>query len=407
MKIVIPTIGTRGDVQPYIALALGLQNAGYEVVLASHPVMEPLVLPYGIRFAPMGPPVDIGKESAAIRRRSSNWILGLMRVMQFTVSIVEQSYPDILTLCREADLVVVSHSFAGRVEADKLGLPVVSVTLQPQAIPTYDPLQSLFKRALAALAGAAISPLMVGPYNRLRRKAGVPPVKDIEGMMSARLNLIPASPLVVPPDKRWKPQHKVVGYWFLDEPLEWTPPADLQAFLDEGERPVVVSLGAMSLGGTDTLETAQLVLGAIHETGVRAIVQGWETVIPSLNKPPTVFPAGSLPHSWLLQRASCVVHHGGFGTTAAGLRAGIPSIILPHIIDQYFWGQRVHELGIGPQPIPRKKLSVSNLAEALVRAMKDEEMRARANRVGEHIRAEQGVQNAVRLIREQMPGQVA
>jgi sterol 3beta-glucosyltransferase len=399
IKVVIPTVGTRGDVQPYIALALALDEAGFETTIASHPVMQDLVTSYGARFKPMGPDVDIGKEAANIRTRSHNWLVGFMRVMQFTVSVVEKSQGDILEMCRQANLVIVSHSFAGRAEADKLGLPVVSVTLQPQAIPARDPNQPFVKRLGGRAASAVFAPMMVRPYNRIRRRLGVPTVKNLEEMMSADLNLVPLSPVVTPPDPNWGAQHKVVGYWFSEEPRDWTPPEDLANFLKSGGPPVVISLGAMSTGKEESLQTAKLFLEALDSTGLRAVIQGWDEVMGQLEVSPQVFHAGSVPHTWLLPRACCLVHHGGFGTTASGLKAGTPSLVIPHIIDQFYWGQRVFELGAGPKPIPRKELSVEKLSDALLQAARDEELRAGAARIGSQIRAEDGLGSAVRLVK--------
>jgi UDP:flavonoid glycosyltransferase YjiC (YdhE family) len=244
-----------------------------------------------------------------------------------------------------------------------------------------------------------MSTMMVRPYNRLRSRIGAPHVTEIEEMMSGQLNLLPISPTVVPRDPRWGPQHRLTGYWFLDEPGGWTPPADLRAFLEGGDSPVAIALGAMSLGaGADALETVQLVLDAVRRAGVRAIVQGWDETISALDLPPTVHHLGSVPHSWLFEHVSCVVHHGGFGTTAAAFRAGVPAVVIPHIIDQLYWGERVQALGVGPAAIPRARLSADDLAEALREATQDRAMRDRAADLGARIRAESGVQNAVRLI---------
>jgi UDP:flavonoid glycosyltransferase YjiC (YdhE family) len=399
MKFAIFTVGTRGDVQPYIALSLGLQGAGHEVVLASHPTMRGLVETHSVNFAPIGPDVDIGAAAAALRDRSKNQIVSFIRVMQFTVSIIEQASPDILALCRETDIVIVSHSFAGAAEADKLGKPTVSVTLQHQAIPTLEPSAPLLRRAINAVAGRVMGMMMVRPYNRLRRTIGAPLVKDVEGMMGKRLNLLPISPQVVARDPRWGPRHHLTGYWFLDEPSHWDPSADLQAFLDAGEPPVAITLGAMSLGeGEDAGESVKLILDAVQRAGVRAVVQGWEEVIAGLDLPPTVYHVEALPHSWLFEHVCCVVHHGGFGTTAAVLRAGVPAVVIPHIIDQVFWGERVHMLGVGPAAIPRAKLSAEGLAQALVQATQDVAMQRRAAELGAKIRAETGIKNAVELI---------
>jgi UDP:flavonoid glycosyltransferase YjiC (YdhE family) len=399
MKYIIPTIGTRGDVQPYIALASRLQEVGHQAVIATHPCMRGLVEAYGVPFAPIGPDIDIGHQAAVIRAHAPHWMIGLMRVMRFTFAMLEQSHADLLTLCRQVDVVIVSHTAAGSMEADQLSLPKISVTLFPQAIPVRDPAEPLLKRTIGALAGWGMGLVMSRPLDRIRRRAGLPPMGP-EGITSKTLNLVPISPHVYPPDPHWEPRHRMTGYWFVGAPPAWAPPDGLLAFLDTGDPPVVVSLGAMALGGADMLAAARLTLEALQQVGARAIIQGWDEAFASLTLPPTVYHAGSLPHTWLLPQASCVVHHGGFGTTAASFRAGIPAVIIPHIIDQFMWGQCVFELGVGPEPIPRPRLTASHLAEALEQVLYNQALRAKAAELGCLIRAETGAQTAVRLIEE-------
>ncbi len=397
MKIIIPTIGTRGDVQPYIALALGLQKAGHSVTLATHPCMRGLVESYGIEFAPMGPNIDIGHEAALIRANAPHWLVGFMRVMKFSFAMLEQSHASLLETCRGADLVIVSHSAAGRMEADKLGLSSVSVTLMAEAIPVKGPKDSFLKRTLMGLAGAGMGLLMTRPIDQIRKRVGLPPMGPT-GITSEILNLIPLSKQISPPNPLWEPRHRMTGYWFAPAPETWTPPDDLAVFLEAGEPPVVVSLGAMALSGEDSLEAAQITLAAVKQAGVRAILQGWDEALKQVSIPPTVFHAGSVPHDWLLPRASGLVHHGGFGTTSSGFRAGIPMLVIPHIIDQFIWGAKVAQLGVGPQPISRPKLKVESMAAAL-RQMQSPEMRQKAAALGAAIRAEpDGVAVAVRLI---------
>ena len=147
MDIVVPTIGTRGDVQPFIALAQGLARAGHRVTLASHPVMKTLVESHGVPFAPIGPDLDLGREVAAIRARSRNVVVGLVRGMRFAFNMLEQAHDDILALCQKADLVVVpAASAAGKNEADQLKLPYLSLSFMPWSIPWDDPERPLFKR---------------------------------------------------------------------------------------------------------------------------------------------------------------------------------------------------------------------------------------------------------------------
>jgi UDP:flavonoid glycosyltransferase YjiC (YdhE family) len=324
--------------------------------------------------------------------------------MRFSFDMLQQSHGDILALCRGADLVVVSaQSAAGKNEADLLGVPYLSVTLMPWAIPYDDPQRALWRRAAYGLLDRLFGLLTTRPLNRLRKDLGLPPVGR-EGFTSLRLNLVPVSPAVYEPNPHWESRHQVVGYWFAQDPAGWEPPDELLAFLEAGEPPVAVSLGAMSLGDGGTSETASLFMDAIQEAGVRAIIQGWDSALQHLTLAPTIHVAGSMPHSWLLPRCAALVHHGGFGTTSAGLRAGIPALVIPHIADQFFWAQRVHELGAGPQPIRRPKLNTGTLAASLHELVNSHDLRTAASSLGDQIRCETGVGNAVRQIEKEFTG---
>jgi UDP:flavonoid glycosyltransferase YjiC (YdhE family) len=204
------------------------------------------------------------------------------------------------------------------------------------------------------------------------------------------------SPAVIakPPD--WGPRIHVTGYWFLDAAAAWRPPADLVAFLDEDPPPVYVGFGSMV--NREPEATTALVLEALRQAQVRAVlVSGWGGLSPG-DLPPTVYMLEAIPHAWLFPRVAAVVHHGGAGTTAAGLRAGVPSLIVPFFGDQFFWGARVAALGVGPPPIPRKELTVARLAQALQEVRGDEAMRRRAAMLGATIRSEDGVARAVEVI---------
>ena len=399
MKILIPTIGTRGDVQPYLALSLGLIKAGYSVTLTTHPCMRSLVESYDIPFVPMGPDIDIAQETAIIRAKSPHWMIGFMRVMKFSFRMLELSHQDLLTACKGVDLIIVSHSAAGSIEADKLGIPTVSVTLMPQAIPVNDPQEPVMKKMIMKIAGAGMGLMMTRPVNQIRKRVGVPAMGPT-GITSPRLNLIPISPNISPPNPLWEARHRVTGYWYAPTPQEWSPPQALTEFLNAGEPPIVVSLGAMALSGEDSMQAASITLQAVKNSGVRAIIQGWDEPMKNLQLPDSVFHAGSIPHDWLLERASGIVHHGGFGSTAAGFKAGIPALVIPHIIDQFIWGNKIAELGVGPKPIGRDKLTVKSMTEAL-QQMQNSEMRTKAAQLGEAIRSEpDGVSVAVALIKD-------
>lgn len=400
MRITIPTIGSRGDVQPFIALAQGLKQAGHSVTLASHPTMKKLVESHGVTFAPIGPNIDIAQEAAAIRHRAGNAIVGLIQGMRFGFRMLESCHDDILTQCRKTDLVIVPTAIAaGKNEAELSSRPYLSVTLMPWAIPWDDPARPLFKRTIYRTLDILIHLVTTLPLNRIRNKQGLPPVGK-EGFTSSRLNLVPVSPAVFEENPLWEPHHHLVGYWFAQKPDNWRPNADLLSFLENGEPPVLISLGAMSLGKEDALASAKLFVDAIQQAGIRAIIQGWETGIKQLTLPATIYAVGSLPHSWLLPRCTGIVHHGGYGTTSAGLQAGIPALLIPHVSDQFYWGQQINKLGTGPKPIPRKKIDKDGLAASLNELIRDKNLHARAAALGKQISTENGIGNAIRLIEE-------
>jgi len=151
------------------------------------------------------------------------------------------------------------------------------------------------------------------------------------------------------------------------------------------------------------LEAATITLEALNKTGLRAIIQGWDAVMKERTLPAGVLHTGPVPHTYLLPRASCFVHHGGFGSTAAAMQAGIPAIVIPHIIDQFIWGNKVYELGIGPKPIPRSKLNAEALATAFKEATENSSIKEKSANLGRLIRRENGLENAVNHIKMACP----
>ncbi len=400
MKIIIAAIGSRGDVQPYINLARGLQEAGHDITLATNPTLCALAASHQVNSAPVGPAVDMGEEGARLMAQSfDNMWIGMIRVMSLGARLVEQAYPDVLQICQDADLLITTDTGSGIAEAESLRLPWISVTLQPARIPVPAKKTTLISRLVWPLMGRAF----IAPTNRFRKRVGAPPAKDISDLMSKRMVLLPVSRHVAPPDPRWPDYVKPTGYWLNRTESNWSPPSDLQEFLNIGEKPIAVSLGVMSMSGKQARLGAQIVLQSVREAGVRAIIQGWDEALQGVELPASVYHAGSLPHNWLFEQVSAVVHHGGFGTTASVLRSGVPGIIIPHVIDQFYWGQQVYMLGAGPKFITRGSLNAPALSQAISEALNDSHMKERAARIGEHIRAEpDGVMAAVRLIEQEI-----
>jgi UDP:flavonoid glycosyltransferase YjiC (YdhE family) len=201
---------------------------------------------------------------------------------------------------------------------------------------------------------------------------------------------------VVPRPTDWDESVHVTGYWFLEGSADWHPPDELAAFLTSGPPPVYVGFGSM--GALESGDTAGIVLEALRLAGQRGVVLTGAGEGIRHKTPDNILAVGTVPHDWLFPRVAAVVHHGGAGTTAAGLRAGVPSVLVPVFADQPFWGRRVADLGVGPEPIPHCRLAAERLARAIGLAVSDEPMRRRAAELGRAIRAEDGVSRAVRLV---------
>jgi sterol 3beta-glucosyltransferase len=204
------------------------------------------------------------------------------------------------------------------------------------------------------------------------------------------------SPTLLPRPVDWGEWIQVSGHWFLDDQSAWQPSDDLLRFLEAGKPPVYVGFGSMV---DEQIERAtHIVLGALQRAGQRGILLvGWGG-LGTGDLPETILRLESVPHDWLFPRVTAVVHHGGAGTTATGLRHGKPTVVVPFFVDQPFWGDRVHQLGAGPHPIPFAKLNIENLAAAIDRAVNDPMFRQNAEILGDRLRREDGVGKAVRYI---------
>ena len=221
MKIIVPAIGSRGDVQPYLNLCQELQAEGHQVVLALNPTLCPLAAQHGLTAVPVGRPVDMGAAGARLMASSfGNMWIGLIRVMRLASQLVEDAYADTREVCRGADLVITTDSGGGIAEAESLRIPWISVTLQPGRIPIDSPNPSFLARTLGSLFGR----LMVIPTNRSRKRLNAPQVRDIAQMLSKRLILLPVSAEISPLNPAWPKQVRQTNYWFARGDPNWAPP---------------------------------------------------------------------------------------------------------------------------------------------------------------------------------------
>ncbi|HVS40526.1 MAG TPA: glycosyltransferase [Gemmataceae bacterium] len=421
MRLTIPTTGSRGDVQPYVALGLGLQAAGHRVRLATHADFEPFVRSYGLDFHAIeadGRALQATDAGDRMLQAGTNPVVFLHHYLRLRAPLLRGMLRNCCDACRDADAVLLTTTapLLGHSVAEKIGVPTFRTSLQPTAMsrchpnfllpeaPDWLPGRGLYNLGTHGLVGATMWQMWRPTFNAARADVlGLPPLPFFGpggDFLKPTLALDGYSSLVVPKPPDWPATHHLTGYWFLGAPPGWQPAADLTAFLDAGPPPVCVGFGCNH--NRDAGHVTEHVIRALRRVGVRGLLlTGWG----GLEAPPRsdqFFPVESVPHDWLYPRMAAVVHHGGAGSTAAGLRAGVPSILVPFCSDQPFWARRVHRLGAGPKPIPRKLFCAERLERALRRAVGDGALRLRAAEIGRRIRAEDGVGRAVALFQRQI-----
>jgi sterol 3beta-glucosyltransferase len=419
MRITVLAIGTRGDVQPLLALAVGLQQTGrHKVCFTAPDDFGALVREHGLDFSPLGMNARqlLGKGNLAQGMESGRntllWVGQILRTMRPTF---ERLMENTWLACQGTETIVFSTMGLGAYHvAEKLGVPCCWAIPFPaltrtRAFPSVAfpplPLGKTYNLWTHVLAEHFMQQLTGRFLNRWRSERLHLPTIPLGKWPYSQLHgqplpiLYSFSPIVVPKPPDWGEHIHVTGYWFLDHAPNWQPPARLVDFLESGPPPVYVGFG--SLAHRSAQQTSQLVREALKQSGQRGVlVTGWgglaDTNLPA---PSTdLFKLDSIPHAWLFPRMAAVVHHAGSGTTGAGLRAGVPSVLVPHAGDQPLWARRVTELGVGPRSIPRRQLTAERLAAAITQAITDRDMRARAAMLGERIRAEDGVARAIEVI---------
>lgn len=393
-KLAMFTMGTRGDVQPYIYLARALNRAGYETIIGSHPCWKDLIEEAGVSFAAIGPDIEIEKEAAIIRGRNSNPVISMLKTMNFVFKIIQNSTGEIYEVCKGKDLIIVSHSQMGATEAQALGIPTVNVTLQTEMIAEKLKEQKWTNKLFGSLIGAQIAK----PYNKIRKVYGLPGVKSADEIISGKLNMIPISKYVKERNPYWESQHILTGYWYEDE-KDYKPEKKLADFLANGEKPIILALGAMSFEDKEEREKLDMFIRAFETTGKRAVIQGFCKTLRNYKLPTAMMACGSVPHSWLFRQGYCAIHHCGFGTASAAMIYGIPSIPVPHVLDQMGFAAQLYELGVSVKPIRAKDLSKERIIVAIEEMQRTyQEKKKRAEELAEKIRNEDGVKEAVELI---------
>ncbi len=424
MQIAILALGSRGDVQPFIALGLALRRAGHAVRLVGLADYAELAagysLPYTTVVGAAAELMDRELVVAALDAAGSSLPLGFARRFLAQIApLVAQLCAECQRACSDADALVVSALglYPGLFIAEQLGLPIAVAHFHPHgpsgALPDVSfappppwlpmPMGRLYNRATHQLAAHGLWQLLRGPLNRARADAlGLRPLSAPALWARVRAFDPPAlyaySAAVAPPPQDWPARRVVTGYWTLPAPAGWAPPAPLAHFLAAGPPPVYIGFGSV-LAGRDPHAITALLVEALARAGVRGLIyRGAWGDLAGAELPGHVLAIDATPHDWLFSRVAAVVTHGGAGTTAAALRAGAPVVSVPFYGDQRFWAGRVAALGAGPPPIPRRELEPGRLAAAIRLAVADQAMRARAAALAATLAAEDGAALAAELL---------
>lgn len=402
-RILILSYGTRGDVQPLIALGLGLQQAGYEVVLGADVDFEPDVTALGLTYAPLRLNLrqflntEEGKTAVSDQKDpSADSFETMVWPMLDDCWTVAQQNVDLLIY--DTMLTPAAHI------AEKLGIPAMMTSVMPNMSPTTA--FSLIGAPKIGWGGWG-NKLSYQLYRLSWRQAW----NDISRWSQATLGISPRkwhnywllngrripilysySPSVLPRPADWPPETVATGYWFLPD-APYQPAPALIDFLGSGPPPIYVGFGSMV--GQDAAALTELVITAVSQTKQRAVLAtGWGGLQAS-TLPANIFTLADAPHEWLFPRMAAIIHHGGAGTTAAGLRYGKPGVLCPFVTDQFFWADIVHRHGWGPVPIPQKELTAVSLTQAIQTTLTDTAMHQRLQQIQGQLRAENGVETAV------------
>ncbi|MGC9517084.1 MAG: glycosyltransferase [Methanomicrobiales archaeon] len=391
MKILLPVIGVRGDVQVFLALAKALNNTGREATVALNKKFLKIAESYGINCCSLkGKPDDGINELQEIMRAKSTKEAAKIGTKFFFKGIREQT-KILQNLCSDYDLII-GYGIFGLAEASKANKPFISVITNPSMA------EKKFSKNLRLNMGLLVEKIalyfMMGrKYEKFRNEIGSSPSNKTKNPL---LILLPMSKHVITENDNWTARNVMSGYWYLDTPSSYSPPEDLQEFIQKGEKPVFISFGSAVWSEEDNITLLKILFEGIRRSGLRAIILNTESFAGEI--PDHIYLIREIPFDWLFSQVYCVIHYCGLGTTAEVLKAGLTSIPVPYMIDQFAWAERIHSLGVATRPIPRKELNVENLSKAITEVLENFEMKENAKKLGHKIRKEKGLKSAVLAI---------
>jgi sterol 3beta-glucosyltransferase len=387
VRAVLTNFGTMGDLHPFLALAVELRRHDHQPVLAFSPYFESQVRELDLEFLPVGPDLQQAQRdiNAAMMRMPES-VEEMRDLLAPIMSALPQVYEELSLACVDAEVLISgSAQPVSRMIHEMTGIPFVSIQVS-----------HFVGTRTSALQQATAS--FINPF---RAQVGLAPLHNpltIEAN-SPQLALYAMSPHVQPPQTDWPDHYYMTGYFFLDN-KQWRPSDELRDFIAGGDSPVVITFGSMVHEDPEAL--TRLIVQSIDRAGCRAVIQhGWSG-LGQHHLPSNIFASGFIPHTWLFQRAACVVHHGGGGTAGMVFRSGVPSVFIPHtVFDQHYWAMLAEELGCAAAAIPFPELTAERLTNAISAILTNPRFRKTAAELGEKIRQEKGEKQA-RLLIEQL-----
>lgn len=409
MHITIFVYGTWGDIRPHVVLGQALQKVGHEVQVVASTGYEKWVRDRGLSFYPLTTDVNtFARENADLMDKG--FISQLQTLRTRIAPLFTQMGLEVMEATRDSDvLMTVEFGVSLLLDVVKANnLKPIFINPAPinpthesntvlPAKPGWFPFEGWYNRLGYSVLRQSSWRGLAGGRNPLAKQLGLPKssYKDFRAVIDNAPALTTVSRHVFQRPSNWSDHWQVTGFLFDDDP-DWTPPSDLTDFLEAGEAPVYIGFGSMPDSSPEA--TTRTIIEAVQKAGKRAVIlTGWAGFGID-DVPDNIHILKYAPHSWLFPQMSAVVHHGGSGTTGSGLRAGVPTIVVPHQGDQGFWGRTVKNLGVGTAPIPRKKLTANSLAAAIRELTSNRTIQANAQALGEKIQQEDGLAEAVKWV---------
>lgn len=415
MKFSILCIGSYGDVAPYVALGAKLKDEGHDVTIGTHEKAKALCERFSLQFHPIGGDLTVQTSVEESRElfeaRGFKKLISFFKLLRLFHRVLDIHFKDCLKVTQGADVLIYHPSaFAGPHLAEHFKMTAIRMNLQPEIPTSQHPSCAISMPKWLGRVGNVIGHFIAqqllwrlfrGKINRLRHevlKLPKSPFWKPTNYSNIR-DLVAFSPSLIQRPTDWDPSVAMVGFCRLQEADRWVPPEGLQRFLSEGEPPLYLGFGSLTEAFSSSIVAT--IIDVLKIKKIRTIIPKNLEGLKELDLPSHILPVDYVPHDWLFPRVSAIVHHGGVGTLSAGLHAGKPTWIIPCIFDQFFFGEKVFEWGVGPQPLAKVHFNRNDFEKRLDQLLQKASYREKALQFQQSLNQENGVESACKWILQQ------